>query len=125
MAIYELDGQAPDLPKDGNYFKAFARVHPEHKFPYVSLLALAGVAALFCFLRLADLIAALVVIRILLQFLVQSIGVIVLRIRRPDMPRPFRMWLYPLPGLVALIGWTFVLTTAKPLILLRDLRIPA
>ena len=50
---------------DGNYFRAFAKVHPVHKFPYVSLLALAGVAALFCFLRLADLIAALVVIRIL------------------------------------------------------------
>jgi len=64
-------------------------------------LALAGVAALFCFLRLADLIAALVVIRIILQFLVQSIGVIVLRIRRPEMPRPFRMWLYPVPALVA------------------------
>ena len=59
---------------DGNYFRAFARVHPVHQFPYVSLLALAGVAALFCFLRLADLIAALVVIRIMLQFLVQTIG---------------------------------------------------
>ena len=94
---------------DGNYFKAFAKVHPKHKFPYVSLLALAGVAALFCFLRLADLIAALVVIRILLQFLVQSIGVIVLRIRRPDMPRPFRMWLYPVPALVAAGSFIFIL----------------
>ena len=54
---------------------------------------------LFCFLRLADVIAALVVIRILLQYLVQAVGVIVLRIRRPDMPRPFRMWLYPVPAL--------------------------
>src|SRR6202789_1152440 len=86
---------------DGNYFKAFAKVHPVYRFPYVSLLALAGVAALFCFLRLADLIASLIVIRIVLQFLVQSIGVIVLRIRRPDLPRPFRMWLYPAPELVA------------------------
>src|SRR5882672_8971286 len=94
---------------DGNYFRAFARVHPVHKFPYVSLLALAGVAALFCFLRLADLIAALVVIRILLQFLVQSIGVIVLRIRRPDMARPFRMWLYPVPALVAAGSFIFIL----------------
>jgi amino acid transporter len=94
---------------DGNYFRAFAKVHPVHKFPYVSLLALAGVAALFCFLRLADLIAALVVIRILLQFLVQSIGVIVLRIRRPDMPRPFRMWLYPVPALVAAGSFIFIL----------------
>jgi APA family basic amino acid/polyamine antiporter len=98
---------------DGNYFKAFARVHPKHKFPYVSLLALAGVAALFCFLRLADLIAARVVIRILLQFLVQSIGVIVLRIRRPDMPRPFRMWLYPVPALVAAGSFLFILFSRK------------
>jgi basic amino acid/polyamine antiporter, APA family len=94
---------------DGNYFRAFARVHPVHQFPYVSLLALAGVAALFCFLRLADLIAALVVIRIILQFLVQSIGVIVLRIRRPEMNRPFRMWLYPVPALIAAGSFIFIL----------------
>jgi amino acid transporter len=105
---------------DGNYFRAFAKVHPVHKFPYVSLLALAGVAALFCFLRLADLIAALVVIRILLQFLVQSIGVIVLRIRRPDLPRPFRMWLYPVPALAAAGSFIFILISRKDF--LREIR---
>ena len=83
---------------DGNYFRAFARVHPQHRFPTVSLLALGGVAMAFCLLRLADVIAALVVIRILLQFIVQAVGLIVLRKRQPDMPRPFRMWLYPLTG---------------------------
>ncbi|MGD0215706.1 MAG: amino acid permease [Terriglobales bacterium] len=98
---------------DGNYFRAFARVHPVHKIPYVSLLALAGVAALFCFLRLADLIASLIVIRIVLQFLVQSIGVIVLRIRRPDLPRPFRMWLYPLPALIAAASFVFILISRR------------
>ncbi len=105
---------------DGNYFRAFARVHPVHKFPYVSLLALTGVAALFCFLRLADLIAALIVIRIVLQFLVQSIGVIVLRIRRPDMARPFRMWLYPIPALVALASFVFILISRRDF--LREVR---
>lgn len=94
---------------DGNYFRAFARVHPQHRFPYVSLLALGGVAALFCFLSLADVIAALVVIRITLQFLVQAIGLVVLRIRRPDLPRPFRMWFYPLPALLASVGFIYVL----------------
>jgi APA family basic amino acid/polyamine antiporter len=94
---------------DGNYFRAFARVHPQHRFPYVSLLALGGVAALFCFLSLADVIAALVVIRITLQFLVQAIGLIVLRIRQPDLPRPFRMWIYPLPALLASVGFVYVL----------------
>ena len=95
--------------KDGNYFRAFAKVHPVHRFPSVSLLALGVVAAAFCFLRLKDAIAALVVIRIIIQFLVQAIGLIVLRIRRPEMPRPFRMWLYPLPALLASAGFLFIL----------------
>ena len=94
---------------DGNYFRAFAKVHPVYRFPHVSLLALGAVAVAFCFLRLKDAIAALVVIRIILQFLVQAIGVIVLRIRRPEMPRPFRMWLYPVPALVACAGFLFIL----------------
>ncbi len=98
---------------DGNYFRAFARVHPEKRFPTVSLLALGGVAILFCLLRLADVIAALVVIRILLQFIVQAVGVMVLRHRRPDMPRPFRMWLYPLPALMAIGGFTYILLARK------------
>ena len=98
---------------DGNYFRAFARIDPERRFPTVSLLALGGVAMLFCFLRLADVIAALVVIRILLQFIVQAVGVMVLRKRRPDMPRPFRMWLYPAPALLAIGGFLFVLFSRK------------
>jgi amino acid transporter len=98
---------------DGNYFRAFGRVHATHRIPHISLLALGAVAALACFLRLADVIAALVVIRILLQFLFQTVGLIVLRVRRPDLPRPFRMWLYPLPALLATAGFLFVLIERK------------
>ncbi len=98
---------------DGNYFRAFARVHPERRFPTVSLLALGGGAMLACFLRLADVIAALVVIRLMLQFIVQAVGLMVLRHRRPDMPRPFRMWLYPLPALLAIAGFTFILLARR------------
>jgi APA family basic amino acid/polyamine antiporter len=93
---------------DGNYFKIFARIHPVYQFPHVSLLALGGAGILFCFFPLADVISALVVIRILLQFLLQALGVIVLRVRRPDMPRPFRMWLYPLPAILAVAGFTYI-----------------
>ena len=96
---------------DGNYFQRVrAGASAGTRFPYVSLLALGCVAVLFCFLSLADVIAALVVIRIMLQFLVQAIGLIVLRIRRPDLPRPFRMWLYPLPALAGESrGFLFIL----------------
>jgi amino acid transporter len=86
-----------------------AKVHPVHRIPYVSLLALAIVAAAFCFLRLKDAIAALVVIRIVIQFLLQAVGLIILRVRKPNMPRPFKMWLYPVPAVLAIAGFLFIL----------------
>lgn len=94
---------------DGNYFSMFAKVHEKHRFPYVSLLAMGGIAALFCFFRLTDVIAALVVIRIIVQFLAQIIGLLILRKKKPDMPRPFRMWLYPIPAVIAVAGFLYVL----------------
>ncbi|HEY6192224.1 MAG TPA: APC family permease [Bacteroidota bacterium] len=97
----------------GDFFRSFSHLHPRHRFPDVSLLVLGGVAILFCLLRLADVIAALVVIRILIQFLSQIAGVIILRVRRPGLMRPFRMWLYPLPALVAFAGFFYVLVGRK------------
>jgi amino acid transporter len=94
---------------DGNYFRAFSKLHARYKFPNVSLLALGAVATVFCFFNLSQVIAALVAIRILLQYVLQQVGVIVLRLRRPQMQRPFRMWLYPLPPLLALAGFLFIL----------------
>jgi len=94
--------------RDGNFPAAFGRLHPTRGFPYVALLSLAGVACLFCFFSLGDVIAALVVLRIVLQFGLQHVGVMVLRIRRPEMARPFRLWLYPLPPLLALLGFGYI-----------------
>jgi amino acid transporter len=97
--------------RDGNFPEVFGRLHPTRGFPYVSLLTLAGAACLFCFFSLADVIAALVVLRILLQFGLQHVGVMVLRVRRPEMPRPFRMWMYPLPPLLALAGFGYIVVS--------------
>jgi amino acid transporter len=94
--------------RDGNYFRIFGRLH-KGGFPHVSLLVLGAAAICFCFFSLADVIAALVVLRILMQFLLQHVGVIYLRKTRPEMKRPFRMWLYPLPPLVAIAGFTYIL----------------
>jgi amino acid transporter len=41
-----------------------------------------------------------------------------LRKRAPDMPRPYRMWLYPVPALIALLGWVFVFVTTQPRVIL-------
>jgi amino acid transporter len=97
--------------RDGNFPAVFGKLHPTRGFPYVSLLVLAGAACLFCFFSLADVIAALVVLRILLQFGLQHVGVMVLRWRRPEMRRPFRMWLYPLPPLLALVGFAYIVVS--------------
>jgi amino acid transporter len=97
--------------RDGNFPEVFGRLHPTRGFPYVSLLVLAGAACLFCFFSLADVIAALVVLRILLQFGLQHVGVMVLRVRRPEMRRPFRMGLYPLPPLLALVGFGYIVVS--------------
>ena len=94
---------------DGNYFKIFSKLHPKNKFPYVSLLVMGGIAAVFCFFKLADVIAAMVVIRILVQFIAQIVGLLILRKTRPDIPRPFRMWLYPVPAVIALVGFLYVM----------------
>ena len=94
--------------REGGFFAAFGRLHPTRNFPHVALLALAGVACIACFFSLGDVVAALVVIRILLQFLLQHVGVMVLRRTQPDLPRPFRMGLYPLPPVAALLGFLYI-----------------
>ena len=105
---------------DGNYFAVFGKLHPKYRFPYVSLLVMGAVATAFCVLQLADVIAALVVIRILLQFLLQQVGLLILRKRNPEMPRPFRMWLYPLPALFAIAGFVYILISRPNF--LREIR---
>jgi len=97
--------------RDGNFLAVMGKLHPRKGFPHVSLLVLAGVACLCCFLSLGDVIAALVVLRILLQFGLQHVGVMLLRVRRPEMRRPFRMWLYPLPPVLALLGFGFLVVS--------------
>jgi APA family basic amino acid/polyamine antiporter len=94
--------------RDGNYFRFLAAVHPKHGIPHRSLVALGVVASAFCFLSLAQVITLLVITRILLQFFLQHVGVMLLRAQRPEMPRPFRMPLYPLPPLLAMGGFVFV-----------------
>ena len=95
--------------RDGNYFGFLAAVHPKHGIPHRSLVALGAVATAFCFFSLQQVITMLVITRILLQFLLQHAGVILLRVQQQELKRPFRMPLYPLPPLVAMAGFIFIL----------------
>ena len=108
---------------DGNYFKIFARLHPTKHFPNASLLILAAVAFVFSLLfKLKEVITAIIVMRILIQFVSQAVGLIVYRYNNREIVRqnskpetvnrkpvmPFRMFLFPLPALVAIAIWLFV-----------------
>ena len=97
---------------DGTFFPIFAKVHPEKQFPHVSLLLIGGIAIAASTLSLGTVIDALITTRILIQFMGQIVAVALLRRDRPDLERPFRIWLYPLPNLVALAGWVFVFSTS-------------
>ncbi len=99
--------------RDGNYFRFLAAVHPKHGIPHRSLVALGLVATCFCFFSLAQVITMLVITRILLQFFLQQVGVMLLRVQRPELARPFRMPLYPLPPLVAMAGFVFILVNRR------------
>jgi amino acid transporter len=99
--------------RDGNFFKIFGRLHPRKEFPHISLLFVGGLSILCSFLPLLTVIDALLTTRILVQFIGQIAAVIWLRRRAPDMERPFRIWLYPVPVLIALLGWIFLLVTTS------------
>jgi fructoselysine transporter len=91
---------------DGNFFKVFARVHRSKHFPHVSLLVLGSLGLVFSLLfRLGDVIRAILAMRLLVQFMGQAVGLILLHRRWPPERLPFKMWWYPLPVLITLAGW--------------------
>lgn len=94
---------------DGNFFKIFAKTHPQKHFPYVSLLVLGGLGFAFSMLfKLTNVIKAILAMRILVQFVGQSVGVIYWHTRKPDDARPYKMKLYPLPAVIGIIIWLFI-----------------
>jgi len=107
--------------QDGYFFRIFGRLHPRKQFPHVSLLVIGGISILCSFVSLSMVIDALMTTRILVQFIGQIFAVTLLRRRAPAGERPYRIWLYPLPSLVALAGWIFIFATSEVKIILFGL----
>jgi amino acid transporter len=97
--------------RDGYFFKVFAREHPKKQFPQLSLIVMGVLSILACGLSLGVVIDVLIATRILVQFIGQCVGIVMLRRSRPDMARPYRMWFYPVPTIVAGLGWVFIFAT--------------
>lgn len=111
---------------DGSFFKIFARLHPTKNFPYVSLLVLGGVA--FCFsllFKITDVIKAILAMRILVQFIGQAIGLILLRRKRGTSNMPYKMPLFPIPVIIAVAIWSFIFYSTGPKYMLGGLAVIA
>jgi amino acid transporter len=104
--------------REGYFFAVFGRLHPTKDFPHVSLLVLGVISIVACGFSLGTVIDALIATRIVVQFGGQIAGLVLLRRHRPDLPRPYRMWLYPLPAIVALVGWAFIFATTGVAVML-------
>lgn len=103
--------------RDGNFPAVFGRLHPKLRSPVISLLTLAGIAVVCCLFRLQEVIASLVVLRILFQFLLQGVAVLLPNHRRERQePERFRMPLYPLPVLVAMSGFVFIVVSRPAIV---------
>jgi amino acid transporter len=99
---------------DGEFLPVFAKTHPTKEFPHVSLLILGGVGFVFSLLfRLGEVISAILAMRILVQFVGQAVGLVLLRRRRGTQGLPFKMPLYPLPVVVAVVVWLWVFGSIK------------
>lgn len=95
--------------QDGAFFKIFAKLHPTKNFPHVSLLVLAAFAFVFSLLfRMGDIISGILAMRIMVQFIGQGVGLMVLRKRKGITDLPFKMPLYPIPVVLAILIWLFV-----------------
>jgi len=97
---------------NGHFFKIFARLHPTGKFPHVSLLVMGVLSIVASLWTLDAVISALITSRILIQFIAQIAALDYVRRHRADIQRPFRMWLYPIPSVIAFLGWAYIFVTS-------------
>ncbi len=94
---------------DGAFFKIFAKLHPTKGFPYISLLVIGGIAFVFSLLfKMKDVISGILAMRIVVQFIGQAVGLILLRKRDGVKNLPYKMMLYPIPVLLAIAMWAYV-----------------
>jgi amino acid transporter len=97
------------MAKDGTLPKAFAYLHPRFKEPWVGILLVAAIAIVGAIIldgdipSIINLILAAVMAWIFSYILV-NISVMILRSRRPDLERPYKTPLYPLPQILASVG---------------------
>jgi amino acid transporter len=100
------------------FLSVFGKLHAKHGFPHVALLTMGVITAIGTFFDLAEVINMLLAATIIVQFIAQIAALVVLRKRQPALHRPYRQWLYPVPCVIALVGWIYVYVSASTLSLI-------
>jgi len=103
---------------DKVFLSVFGRLHEKHGFPHVALITMGVVTAIGTFFDLTDVINMLLTALIIVQSIAQIAALVTLRKRQPNLERPYRQWLYPLPCVIALLGWIYVYFSASTISLI-------
>lgn len=96
--------------RDGLFFRRFASVHPQHQTPSFAILAQGLWAAVLLVTGSFESLLDYAMFALWLSYGAMVAGVIVLRVKRPDVARPYRMWGYPATAILflAITGWFLV-----------------
>jgi basic amino acid/polyamine antiporter, APA family len=92
------------MARDGLFFKRVGFVHPQHRTPSVSILALSAWACLLVLSGRYDQLYTYVIFASVILYGMATAAVVVLRFKRPDMPRPYRTIGYPVVPIVFVLG---------------------
>jgi APA family basic amino acid/polyamine antiporter len=97
------------MGRDGFFFRGVAAVHPRYRTPHQALLLHGAVAAALTLTGTYSDLLTLTAFSSLLFNVLTVVGLFVLRVRQPNLHRPYRVWGYPvLPGLYVLVALFFV-----------------
>ncbi|GAB7066279.1 amino acid permease [Mycobacterium hodleri] len=101
-----------EAARDKVFLTVFAKLHPKLNLPTAGVLTMGVITIIGSLFTLTTIINAAVATLVIIQSLAQVAAIVVLRRRQPNLQRPYRQWLYPLPTVVALIGWVYVYYSA-------------
>jgi amino acid transporter len=88
-------------------------LHPKLNLPTAGVITMGAITIIGSLFTLTTVINAAVATLVIIQSLAQVAAIVVLRRRQPDLPRPYKQWLYPLPTIVALVGWVYIYVSAS------------
>jgi APA family basic amino acid/polyamine antiporter len=102
------------MSRDGLLPAGFGKVHPKFQTPYVTTIVTGVVAAIVAGFFPIGLLGELVSIGTLLAFVIVCFGVIMLRAKRPNLPRPFKTPLVPLVPILGILICGYMMFSLPP-----------